>query len=197
MSRRWWMDVQLDWCVRGVMGCASTRLDATFIILSHQGELSDRCENWILLTFLSGHQKKTDSRFGFLFKNVWSQTQLVSTVKNRAGNTDAELTPLKNQWNNRQSGKTAMCKIRYQNHVKKEKKNWPSKSKTDKVVITSWRLCVRRITLLCGQLVGLVQEITGCERRHRKRIETASNEAGNLCSEGPINTQAGGSAGHI
>lgn len=33
--------------------------------------------------------------------------------------------------------------------------------------------------------------------RHRTPSETASDEAGNLCSEGPINSQAGGSAGHI
>lgn len=39
---------------------------------------------------------------------------------------------------------------------------------------------MRRITLLCGQLVSLVPEITGCVK------ETASNEAWNLFSEGPI-----------
>lgn len=53
---------------------------------------------------------------------------------------------------------------------------------------------MRRISLLCGQLVSLVQEIAGCVKN---TAESAVNEAWNLFSEGPIKHQAGGSAGHI
>ena len=53
---RWWIDGMFDWwCVTGVMDSAGAWVNAAFIIRSHDTALSDRCGNWIWLTFLEKH----------------------------------------------------------------------------------------------------------------------------------------------
>lgn len=79
-------------------------------------------------------------------------------IKKTEKETDAEITLFGNKCINKQQ----RVELDIKHYVKIKTTDCPSKSENDKPVITRRQLYVKRITLLCGQHVSLVQEITGC-----------------------------------